>query len=145
MLLFIAALTAAPAPDLGWLSGYWLSCEGGREVSEAWGPLDEGAMKNTTLTRKDGKLTIEIADILFREGAVVLRAQPPKQPPTDFALKTAEVSSVVFENLAHDFPQRVSYRREGEVLHAQIDGEVSGKTQKQTWTYRSRPINARCP
>ena len=31
-LLMITALQADPRPDLGWMAGYWLSCEDGREV-----------------------------------------------------------------------------------------------------------------
>ena len=36
-LLLAAQVTVTPAPtatDLNWLAGYWLSCEGGREVAE---------------------------------------------------------------------------------------------------------------
>jgi len=102
-------------------------------------------MTNTTLTLKGGKLTVELADIQARDGTLIFHAQPPGQPAADFPLKAATATSVVFENPAHDFPQRVSYRREGAVLHARIEGVVGGKTQAVDWTYRARAFNTRCP
>lgn len=102
-------------------------------------------MTNTTLTLKGGELTVEIADIQTKDGKLVFHAQPPGQAAADFPAKTATATAVVFENLAHDFPQRVGYRREGEVLHARIEGVVGGKLQAVDWTYRARPFNSRCP
>lgn len=145
MLLFIAAVAAAAPPSPAWLAGYWLMCEPGREVSETWSVPRAGTMTNTTLTLKGGKLTVEIADIQTRDGELVFHAQPPGQAAADFPLKAATPTSVVFENLAHDFPQRVSYRREGDVLHARIEGMTGGKLQGVDWTYQARPFNARCP
>jgi hypothetical protein len=145
MLLLIAALATANPPAPSWLAGYWLMCEPGREVSETWSAPRAGTMANTTLTLKGDQLTVEIADIAARDGTLVLHARPPGQAAADFRLKAATATSLVFENLAHDFPQRVSYRREGQVLHARIEGVVGGRMRAVDWTYRARPFNSRCP
>jgi hypothetical protein len=43
----------------------------------------------------------------------------------------------VFENLNHDFPQRIIYWREGEsTLHARIEGSIKGKERKEEWHWR---------
>ena len=42
----------------------------------------------------------------------------------------------VFENLAHDFPQRVIYRRCGEDLCARIEGAMG---KGQDWRYARAP------
>jgi hypothetical protein len=45
-------------------------------------------------------------------------------------------STVVFENPAHDYPQRVAYTRKGDSLLAWIDGTVSGKSRRVDFPYR---------
>ena len=55
------------------------------------------------------------------------------QPPTPFIAIASD--SAVFENKAHDFPQRVMYRRCGENLCAGIEGVVAGKPRAEHWTY----------
>jgi hypothetical protein len=51
-------------------------------------------------------------------------------------------STVVFENLEHDFPQRVGYRRAGaDSVLAWIEGTVDGKTRRVDFPYR----RAVCP
>ena len=41
----------------------------------------------------------------------------------------------MFENAAHDFPQRVLYWREGEFLKARIEGTLKGKERAQEWRF----------
>ena len=43
--------------------------------------------------------------------------------------------TVIFENLEHDFPQRIIYRREGDRLIARIEGEVNGTLEVTEWAW----------
>jgi hypothetical protein len=43
---------------------------------------------------------------------------------------------VIFENQAHDYPQRVGYKREGDSLLAWIDGTAGGKSRRVDFPYR---------
>jgi hypothetical protein len=43
---------------------------------------------------------------------------------------------VVFENATHDFPQRVIYWKEGEVLAARIEGTLRGKERSEEWRFK---------
>jgi len=43
---------------------------------------------------------------------------------------------VVFENLQHDFPQRVGYKRDGDALLAWIEGPRNGQTRRIEFPYR---------
>jgi hypothetical protein len=52
---------------------------------------------------------------------------------------------VVFENEAHDFPQRVIYRREGDRLLARIEGKIGGKERSADWIFNRAGLNQRCP
>jgi hypothetical protein len=41
---------------------------------------------------------------------------------------------VVFENLEHDFPQRIIYSRSGDTLTARIEDESGEKSMEWVWT-----------
>jgi len=150
-MLAVAALqgTAPPrdeelvlAPDLGWLSGYWLSCEGGRDVSETWSALRGGFMIGYTVSARGETAEWEQMRIEYggREPSFV--AQPRGSPGASFRLVRSGPREAVFENPAHDFPQRVIYRREGNRLTGRIEGE-GGRSME--WRYRRARLNSRCP
>jgi hypothetical protein len=58
----------------------------------------------------------------------------------EFALKSSEGGRFVFENLAHDFPNRVIYERRGDALHGRIEG---GDTSMD-WNYRRAALGTHC-
>lgn len=57
----------------------------------------------------------------------------------EFKLKEAGEKRVVFENAAHDFPQRILYWREGDDLVARIEGTMRGQPRQQEWRFSRRP------
>ena len=70
-----------------------------------------------------------LAAALLRERGEQLacEVQPSEQAPTALlSIKLAE-ASVVFENLQHDFPQRVAYERKGDQRLAWIEGPRPGQ------------------
>ena len=153
MLAAIAALAlAAPpalapdAPDLSWLAGYWLSCGNGREVSETWSDPRGGILMGYAITTGAGGSSWEqmrIESGVPGPGDTGFVAQPRgAAAPVAFRLVRSRPREAVFENPAHDFPQRVIYRREGNRLTGRIEG-AGGRSME--WRYRSAPLNARCP
>ena len=54
-------------------------------------------------------------------------AMPSGQSLTVFTASLVEPRHVVFENPAHDFPQRIIYRLDGDTLSARIEGTQAGK------------------
>ena len=63
--------------------------------------------------------------------------QPNGVAPTLFVIAERGEQRVLFENAAHDFPNRIEYRREGDALHAWIAGPGDdGKTLKIPFEYR---------
>ena len=151
MLVAMAALAAAQAaadpvePDLDWLAGYWLSCEDGVEVSETWSNRRGGIMLGASLTSGDDAFGWEQTRIEADGEGLSFHAQPRGQPPASFRLVRSRPGEAVFENPAHDFPQRVIYRREGDRLTGRIEGRAQGRDQAMQWNYRAAPLNARCP
>src|SRR5262245_40337641 len=56
-------------------------------------------------------------------GKLVYTATPVRQKETDFPATMVSDTMLVFENAAHDFPQRISYRRVGpDKIVARIEG-----------------------
>ncbi len=130
---------AAPIDDvqaLGWLAGSWIQKGENLTVRETWlAPLD-GAMSGASQTNRAGrKPSTEFMTITAEPAGATFTARVGTQPPTPFVLKSRGDDGATFENLAHDFPQRVIYRRCGQDLCARIEGTVSGKPQSQGWRY----------
>jgi hypothetical protein len=86
-------------------------------------------------TRPGRPPLIEHMKITTEPAGVTFTAILPNQPPTPFVLLPGKDGEAVFENKAHDFPQRVFYRRCGEDLCAGIEGLVKGEARRQEWRY----------
>ena len=130
------ALLPAPATaaeptvaDLAWIAGCW-AAEGGEPGSgEQWTAPAGGSMLGTARTVKGGQTVgFEFLRLAAGEGGrLTLFAQPSGQAPAAFPLLELGVQHVVFEDLAHDFPQRVRYERVGaDRLLARIEGASAG-------------------
>ena len=85
-----------------------------------------------------GEKLVEFEMVVIRErdGRLAYEAHPSGQPSTVFLSRTVGDNEVVFENLKHDFPQRVGYRRDGDSLKAWIEGPRNGQTQRVEFPYR---------
>jgi hypothetical protein len=137
LLLFIVAVTLpAGATDLPeWMAGSWSLDAEGRRVEEHWTTGSGGMMVGMGKTVAKGKATFEFFRIAVKDGTLTYLAMPQARQETAFRLKTSEESRVVFENLAHDFPQRILYWRDGETLCARIEGLLRGKLESEEWCY----------
>ena len=143
MAALLAAQPAAPAaePDLDWLAGYWLSCEDGVEVSETWSNRRGGIMLGSSITIGNDAFGWEQIRIEADGDGLTFHALPRGQSAAAFRLVRSGQREAVFENPAHDFPQRVIYRRTGNRLDARIEG-AGGRSMD--WHYRAARLNARC-
>lgn len=119
------------AAQFGWLQGCWQATNGEMGSGETWTSASGGALLGVSRTVKGGRAVAhEFLQIRETEpGKLAYIALPSgQQQPTIFAIAHASDTRVVFENLAHDFPQRIIYRREGSrLLFARIEGTVKGR------------------
>lgn len=140
--------TAAERPDssvarLAWLAGCWESVRGDRRVEEQWMVPRGGSMLGMSRT-VTGNRTSEYEFMLIREqeGRLVFTARPSGQSEASFSSIELTESKVVFENPAHDFPQRVIYRLERDgSLAARIEGMKGGEARGVDFPMRP----TRCP
>jgi hypothetical protein len=92
-----------------------------------------------------GEKLVEYEMVLIREedGRLVYEAHPSGQPSASFLSRSNAEHEVVFENLQHDFPQRVGYKREGDALVAWIEGMRNGQTRRIEFPYQRVACAAR--
>lgn len=113
----------AAVPELDWLAGQWCGGEGGRRIDEAWLPAAGGMLVGVSRTLDAGKVeTFEFMRIVSDASDTRLHVQPNGESPTVFAMAAWGEGWIRFENPAHDFPNRIEYRREGDRLYAWIAG-----------------------
>ncbi|WP_296817032.1 DUF6265 family protein [Brevundimonas sp.] len=143
-LLAAAQLAAAPASDLNWVAGYWLSCEDGREVAEYWSDARGGALFNTTVNLDGDRVSSERTMFATVNGRLAFVYEPTGANVV-FPLIALEGQRAVFENPENDFPNRVIYSREGDVLTGRIEGTIDGQPRSMEWVYQAAELNARCP
>jgi hypothetical protein len=137
----------AHAQDASFLAGYWITCAGGREVSETWSDARGKVLIGTTVTLERGAVSWEYNRIVQSGAGLSFFATPAGQRTTEFPLNPAKSgpNRLVFENLSHDFPQRVIYVLDGKRLKARIEGTIGGKAEAMDWNYDGATLNQRCP
>lgn len=123
--------------DLAWMTGSWIGAAGGIEMEEHWTAPKGNSMIG--LHRDVGKgrtLLFEFLRIEQRGDEIVYLAMPNgRSPATAFPLKEVSGTRVVFENPAHDFPQRIIYWMDGGDLRARVEGTRNGRTIGEEWRW----------
>jgi hypothetical protein len=114
---------------LSWLAGCWKSDTAEPGSGEQWMAPAGGAMLGMSRTVRQG-VTVEHEFMLVRsrdDGTLAFIAYPSGQATATFPLLSLSETEVIFENLHHDFPQRVAYRLENQAnLVARIEGMIDG-------------------
>jgi Domain of unknown function (DUF6265) len=141
VLLALALIVQAPTKsagidDVAWLTGCWEYSSGARTVEEHWLAPRARTMMNASRTVSGDKL-VEFETVIIREqeGRLAYEAHPFGQPSTVFLSQRLGDREVVFENLQHDFPQRVGYKRDGDSLLAWIEGPRNGQNRRIEFPY----------
>ena len=108
-------------------------------MEEFWTAPRGGALLGL---HRDVKGTRTISFEFFRieatDGLVTFWASPRSAPPTPFRLKEMGPGRrVVFENLEHDFPQRILYwMTDDDTLHARIEGPKDAAEKAMEWAWK---------
>ena len=134
-----AAQTVTKLSDLGWMSGCWeLNDEKrGMLISEMWMKPSGNAMMGVGRTIKSGKLVdFEFLRIVEDANGIAYISRPSEnKEDASFKMIRSSTGEVVFENAAHDFPQRIIYKGSGEKMTARIEGLTNGKLKGIDFPY----------
>lgn len=118
---------------LAWIAGCWASDGGETGSVEQWMPLAGETLLGVSRIVKNGKtIEHEFMQIRPEKGHIAYIALPSGQTQASFPLASVTDSKAVFENLEHDFPQRIIYELVTSAagpqhLHARIEGMRNGK------------------
>jgi len=131
--------TATKVSDLNWMSGCWErgDAKSGMLITEMWMKPSGDAMMGVGRTIKSGKLVdFEFLRIVEDAGGLAYISRPSaNKEDTTFKMLRSSANEIVFENAAHDFPQRIMYKRTGENMTARIEGTTNGKLKGIDFPY----------
>jgi hypothetical protein len=128
-----------------WLAGCWALQRGSRSGFEMWMPPAGGLMMGSSRTVAGGKVVewerLQLAEL---DGKLVYTSLPSGQTEASFTSTLVTDSSFTVENLQHDFPQRIVYRRHGaDSLIARIEGPQGNSTRGIDFPMRRVQCEAR--
>lgn len=109
-----------------------------RLTEEHWMSPRGGVMIGMSRTvRGESLVELEQVRIESRGADLYYVASPLRQATAEFKATASDSASVTFENPAHDFPTKISYRRQGtDSLIAAIEGKRGGSTRTIEYRYR---------
>lgn len=128
----LSAQTTSAVSNAKWLLGKWENQTQRGKMVEEWLVINDSAYagRSYMITATD---SIPLESIkLKKEGdnlyyIPTVKGQNNEQP-VKFKLISSSATQLVFENPAHDFPQKISYTLEGiDSLVAEISGAVNGQ------------------
>lgn len=127
-----ARQTQTSFDKLAWIAGCWQGKMGSGLTQEQWMKPEGDSMLGMSRTVVNGKTPFFEFLQIKRDGEnLVYIARPQGKEPTPFKLVKLNESAAVFENLQHDFPQRIAYQRQIDgSLIATIEGDDKGKSKR---------------
>jgi hypothetical protein len=100
--------------DLSWLQGIWQGRIGARDFEAHYTGVEGGQILSASKYTEEGKPAgFEFERFEQRGDTLVLTPYPEGKSSVSFPLAEYDAQNrrAVFENLAHDFPTRISYQR----------------------------------
>jgi Domain of unknown function (DUF6265) len=125
LLLGATSLAVSAQPSLPtFVVGCWLGehADSRRSSYEVWMAPKADRMLAISHTVLPTRTEFEFLRIERTSGNVDYVAQPQGRPPTRFRMTDSSATHAEFANPEHDFPQRIRYTREGDLLRAEISG-----------------------
>jgi uncharacterized protein DUF6265 len=123
-LMYLFSSSTAPLPsrpaappsirDLSWLEGTWQGRIGGRDFEAHYTGVDGEQILSASKYSEEGKPAgFEFERFEQRGDTLMLTPFPEGKSSVSFPLAEFDPKArrAVFENLAHDFPTRISYQR----------------------------------
>jgi len=126
-----------------WLAGCWELRQGARHAVEMWMPPEGGMMLGASRTTQNGQVReFEQLRLELAGDTLVYTAVPSGQAEAAFRSVEINDHSFTLANPAHDFPQRIGYRRQGaDSVIAWIEGP--GKDGVKRIEYPMRRMECR--
>ncbi len=126
--------------SLHWLVGKWQNAKPEGIIFEYWELADGGSLKGSSGFIKGKDTAVGETISIEQQGTDILYIPTVKDQnsgqPVVFRLVAATGDSFVFENPAHDFPQKITYRMlSATELAATISGSVNGNERSEVFQF----------
>ena len=135
------AQKASRLNEISWLLGDWEAKKGPGYFIESWAKQNDSIWDGagTYFDSTGRRLMSEQLQLLALNDTLWYLPTVSNQnngKPVKFKEKSITASEVVFENLQHDFPQRIVYQKLSDsTMLAYIEGTVNGKLQRQDFPF----------
>ena len=132
-------VSSKDAPKLAWIVGTWERTDGNKTTIEQWLPHAGTTMMGLSHTY-DSKRTyfFEFMRIATHGGRIAYIVQPGGDPPTLFRAVKVTEEEAVFENPAHDHPQRIRYVKTEQGMTATISQMDGSKATEFAFKRRAK-------
>jgi hypothetical protein len=126
-----------------WLIGRWENNSPNGNLSETWKKENDSVFTGASYFIK-GKDTLHFETIALSQKGTELTYNPTVQgqnndKPVAFKMTSATNKELVFENPAHDFPQKIVYNKiTADSLVAQISGMQQGKPASENYPMKKQ-------
>lgn len=112
------AASQPAAQTLNWLTGCWQSEDG--STREIWSQSEDGYYFGYSVVLKEDKVVFFEQMRIDPGGMPTFQAYPRGAGPSGFPAVSLTEKGVTFANPDHDYPQKITYIREGDALKAVI-------------------------
>jgi Domain of unknown function (DUF6265) len=141
-LLLISSITATAqkSAQMKWMTGTWKIIMEKGSIMEEWKTTNDSTLtgKSFFITTANDTIPQENIELIFANGDWYYTPTVKKQnnsQPVVFKIILLKGTEFISENPAHDFPQRIAYRRIKQQLFASIEGKKNGRYSKQNFDF----------
>jgi hypothetical protein len=129
----------ADITSFAWLEGKWVGKYDTVPIFEQWKPPDGNIMRGRggVLSGKDTVFSERINIEQRGHDLYYIAIVGHNREPAEFKFTGYKEDTAVFENPAHDFPQRVLYYKNSDgTVYACVDGKYKGRYVKEEFNYK---------
>lgn len=140
--LMCTTLLAQKTTTPTWLAGVWKINTGNGFIVEQWKVVNDSTLQGKSMfVKAAGDSALQETLVLsYRKGEWNYTSSVVGQNnnlPVSFKIIFIGRTEFISENKAHDFPQRISYRRIKNNIYASIEGSRNGKYAKSNFDFVS--------
>ena len=128
-----------PLSAISFMSGCWTGpSPNGATIEEHYSAASENLLIGMTRYVRSGRVVdFEFTTVERTDSTFVMTPRPKGVKSDSFPLKDVSNGRATWENLEHDFPQRIIYRRRGaDSLLARVEGMRGGQLRGSDYPYR---------